>query len=145
MYKRQGHDGGPLPENGVAIKKGKLRGIESNGMLCSIEELGSSKEMYPNAPESGIYILPADTEEGADAVSYTHLDLYDGGRSGMCRTCHTKILDCIFGGICDCKGGLLCESGVLRFHASGYHNAGTSGCGFLSWFCMGVYLSLIHI
>lgn len=63
-----GHDGGPLPENGVAIKKGKLRGIESNGMLCSIEELGSSKEMYPNAPESGIYILPADAEEGADAI-----------------------------------------------------------------------------
>ena len=63
-----GHDGGPLPENGVAIKKGKLRGIESNGMLCSIEELGSSKEMYPDAPESGIYILPADAEEGADAI-----------------------------------------------------------------------------
>lgn len=63
-----GHDGGPLPENGVAIKKGKLRGIESNGMLCSIEELGSSKEMYPDAPESGIYILPEDAETGADAI-----------------------------------------------------------------------------
>ena len=63
-----GHDGGPLPENGVAIKKGRLRGIESNGMLCSIEELGSSKEMYPDAPESGIYILPEDAETGADAI-----------------------------------------------------------------------------
>ncbi len=52
----------------MAIKKGKLRGIESNGMMCSIEELGSSKEMYPDAPESGIYILPEDAETGADAI-----------------------------------------------------------------------------
>lgn len=63
-----GHDGGPLPEDGIKIKKGKLRGIESNGMMCSIEELGSSREMYPDAPESGIYILPKDSQPGADAV-----------------------------------------------------------------------------
>ena len=63
-----GHDGGPLPEDGIKIKKGKLRGIESYGMMCSIEELGSSREMYPDAPESGIYILPDDCEVGADAV-----------------------------------------------------------------------------
>ena len=63
-----GHDGGPLPENGIQIKKGKLRGIESNGMMCSIEELGSSRDMYPDAPESGIYILPQDAQVGADAV-----------------------------------------------------------------------------
>ena len=63
-----GHDGGPLPEEGIKIKKGKLRGIESYGMMCSIEELGSSREMYPDAPESGIYILPADTKVGVDAV-----------------------------------------------------------------------------
>ena len=37
-------------------------------MMCSIEELGSSREMYPDAPESGIYILPDDCEVGADAV-----------------------------------------------------------------------------
>ena len=53
-----GHSGEPLPENGIKIKKGKLRGIESFGMMCSIEELGASKEMYPDAPEDGIYILP---------------------------------------------------------------------------------------
>lgn len=64
-----GHDGGPLPEAGIKIKKGKLRGIESGGMMCSIEELGSTKEFYPSAPEDGIYILPADTEVGADAVA----------------------------------------------------------------------------
>ena len=63
-----GHDGGPLPEEGVKIKKGKLRGVESNGMMCSIEELGSNRNMYPDAPESGIYLLPADSVPGADAV-----------------------------------------------------------------------------
>ena len=63
-----GHDGGPLPEDGIRIKKGKLRGIESCGMMCSIEELGSSAEMYPDAPESGIYILPEDAAVGSDAV-----------------------------------------------------------------------------
>ena len=63
-----GHDGGPLPEDGIAIKAGKLRGIPSNGMMCSIEELGSSRDMYPEAPEFGIYIFPEDAEVGADAV-----------------------------------------------------------------------------
>ena len=70
-----GHDGGPLPEDGIKIKKGKLRGVESCGMMCSIEELGSTKEMYPDAPENGIYILPEDTEVGADAVEV--LGLHD--------------------------------------------------------------------
>jgi len=64
-----GHDGGPLPENGIKIKKGKLRGVESFGMMCSIEELGASRELYPDAPESGIYILPENSEIGADAVA----------------------------------------------------------------------------
>ena len=35
-----GHDGGPLPEEGIKIKKGKLRGVGSDGMMCSIEEIG---------------------------------------------------------------------------------------------------------
>lgn len=70
-----GHDGGPLPEDGIKIKKGKLRGIESNGMMCSIEELGSSRDMYPDAPELGIYILPENTPVGADAVEV--LGLHD--------------------------------------------------------------------
>ena len=70
-----GHDGGPLPENGIKIKKGKLRGVESFGMMCSIEELGSSKEMYPDAPENGIYILKEDVPVGADAVEV--LGLHD--------------------------------------------------------------------
>ncbi len=63
-----GHDGGPLPEDGIKIKAGKLRGMESNGMMCSIEELGSDRNMYPEAPEFGIYIFPEDAVVGADAV-----------------------------------------------------------------------------
>ncbi len=63
-----GHDGGPLPEDGIQIKAGKLRGVPSNGMMCSIEELGSDRNMYPEAPELGIYIFEDDVEVGADAV-----------------------------------------------------------------------------
>ncbi|MCR5403490.1 MAG: phenylalanine--tRNA ligase subunit beta [Butyrivibrio sp.] len=70
-----GHDGGPLPEDGIKIKAGKLRGVPSAGMMCSIEELGSTKDYYPDAPEEGLYILPADTEVGADAVEV--LGLHD--------------------------------------------------------------------
>lgn len=51
-----GHDGNKTV-GGIKIKKGKLRGVESQGMMCSIEELGSTREMYPEAPESGIYIF----------------------------------------------------------------------------------------
>lgn len=70
-----GHDGGPLPEDGIKIKAGKLRGIESNGMMCSIEELGSDRNFYPEAPEYGIYIFEDDAEVGADAVEL--LGLHD--------------------------------------------------------------------
>lgn len=63
-----GHDGGPMPEEGIRIKAGRLRGVESNGMMCSIEELGSDRNMYPEAPEMGIYIFPQDVQVGADAV-----------------------------------------------------------------------------
>lgn len=62
-----GHDGKKTPD-GTKIKAGKLRGIPSNGMLCSIEELGSSREFYPEAPEYGIYIFGDDAEVGSDAV-----------------------------------------------------------------------------
>ncbi|MCR5371037.1 MAG: phenylalanine--tRNA ligase subunit beta [Clostridium sp.] len=63
-----GHDGGPMPEDGIRIKAGALRGVESYGMMCSIEELGSSREFYPEAPEEGLYIFPEDAEVGADAI-----------------------------------------------------------------------------
>ena len=63
-----GHDGSPLPENGIKIKKGKLRGVESFGMMCSIDELGQDKNYFPDAPENGIYILPKDSKVGKDAI-----------------------------------------------------------------------------
>ena len=62
-----GHDGKMTP-GGIKIKKGKLRGIESNGMMCSIEELGSTREMYPEAPEYGIYIFSEDAVVGSSAI-----------------------------------------------------------------------------
>lgn len=68
-----GHDGKRTP-GGVKIKKGKLRGVESCGMLCSIEELGSSREMYPEAPEYGIYIFGEDAVVGESAIHALGLD-----------------------------------------------------------------------
>lgn len=69
-----GHDGSRTP-GGIKIKKGKLRGIESYGMMCSIEELGSSRDYYPKAPENGIYVFDDDVEVGADVVEV--LGLHD--------------------------------------------------------------------
>lgn len=69
-----GHDG-KKAEGGIKIKKGKLRGVESYGMMCSIEELGSSKDYYPEAPEDGLYHFPKDTQVGLDAVEV--LGLHD--------------------------------------------------------------------
>ncbi len=71
-----GHDGSTPPEDGIKIKKGKLRGVPSNGMMCSIEELGSSRDMYPDAPENGIYIFKNrdDIKPGDDAIKALGLD-----------------------------------------------------------------------
>lgn len=59
------HDSEPHPD-GIKIKKGKLRGVESFGMMCSIDELGSSTDFYPDAAPDGIYIL-SDNENYKDA------------------------------------------------------------------------------
>ena len=59
------HDDKPHPD-GIKIKKGKLRGVESFGMMCSIDELGSTTDMYPDAAPDGIYIL-SDNEDYKDA------------------------------------------------------------------------------
>ena len=68
-----GHDGKKTP-GGIQIKKGKLRGVESCGMMCSIEELGSDRNMYPEAPEYGIYIFPEDAVVGESAIHALGLD-----------------------------------------------------------------------
>ena len=70
-----GHEPGTRVAGGIKIKKGKLRGVESDGMMCSIEELGSNRDMYPEAPEEGIYIFSEEAEPGADAVEL--LGLHD--------------------------------------------------------------------
>lgn len=56
--------GAVLP--GGKIKKGKLRGVESNGMLCSHDEIGITEDMLGYEPEYGILILPDDTPVGKD-------------------------------------------------------------------------------
>jgi phenylalanyl-tRNA synthetase beta chain len=48
------------------ISKGKLRGVESCGMMCSIQELNLTKEDYPNAAEDGIFILEDEPPLGKD-------------------------------------------------------------------------------
>ena len=58
-------DGSSLP-GGKKIKKGKLRGVESCGMMCSISELGVTKEEFPNAVEDGIFILDSNCVPGTD-------------------------------------------------------------------------------
>ena len=62
-----GHDGKMTP-GGIRIKKGKLRGVESDEMMRSIEELGQTRELFPEAPEYGIYIFPEDAVVGESAV-----------------------------------------------------------------------------
>lgn len=65
--------GSTLP-GGVKIKKGKLRGEESNGMLCSVQELGFDLNDYPDADENGIYIFPEPVKPGEDVKPYFGLD-----------------------------------------------------------------------
>ena len=48
---------GNKPEEGFVIKAGKLRGVDSAGMMCSIDELGRDKTYYPEADEEGLYIF----------------------------------------------------------------------------------------
>jgi phenylalanyl-tRNA synthetase beta chain len=68
-----GHDGS-LTKGGIKIKKGKLRGVESNGMMCSIEELGSNRDMFPKAPQEGLYIFDGGVQPGEDAIKALGLD-----------------------------------------------------------------------
>src|SRR5690606_17908332 len=59
--------GAKLP-GGIKIKKAKLRGQASNGMICSLQELGIEGRLVPKAYADGIYVLPADSTPGADAL-----------------------------------------------------------------------------
>lgn len=58
---------------GLKIKTSKLRGVESQGMLCSIAELGYDTHDYPEAPEDGIYIFQEAQELGKDVCDILEL------------------------------------------------------------------------
>ena len=63
-------------EGVMTIKKGKLRGYESNGMLCSGTELGLNEDLFPGAGYNGLLRLPDDFEVGADIKPLVGLDDY---------------------------------------------------------------------
>lgn len=61
-------------EGVMTIKKGKLRGYESQGMLCSGTELGLNEDLYPGAGYNGLLVLPEDAKAGADVKPILGLD-----------------------------------------------------------------------
>ncbi len=67
--------GAKLP-GGLNIKRSKLRGVESQGMICSAKELGLNDKLLAKDQQEGIMVLPEDAEIGMDAVSYLGMDDY---------------------------------------------------------------------
>lgn len=65
--------GAVLPGN-FKIKRAKLRGEESNGMICSLQELGMEGKMIPKEYSEGIFVFPADAEVGTDALASLNRD-----------------------------------------------------------------------
>lgn len=66
-------DGSSLP-GGIKIKKGKLRGVDSYGMMCSLGELNLTVNDFPYAIEDGIFVLQEDCKPGDNIVEVLNLD-----------------------------------------------------------------------
>ncbi len=103
---------------GVTIKKGKLRGVESDGMLCSIAELGLTLHDEPEAIEDGIFILPYPCKPGDD--------IHD-----VCRLSDTVVEFEITPNRPDCLSviGLARETGVTFDRPVQLHTPEVRGCG----------------
>jgi phenylalanyl-tRNA synthetase beta chain len=65
--------GAVLPGN-FKIKRAKLRGEESNGMICSLTELGVEAKVVPKEYSEGIFVFPQDAEVGTDAIALLNRD-----------------------------------------------------------------------
>ncbi|MFW3611303.1 phenylalanine--tRNA ligase subunit beta [Staphylococcus caprae] len=65
--------GGRLP-GGVKIKRAKLRGERSEGMICSLQEIGISSHVTPKAFENGIFVFPTEVTPGTDALEALYLN-----------------------------------------------------------------------
>ncbi|WP_210137936.1 phenylalanine--tRNA ligase subunit beta [Staphylococcus sp. GDH8C109P] len=65
--------GGRLP-GGIKIKRAKLRGERSEGMICSLQEIGISSNLVPKQFEEGIYVFTSDVKPGTDALTALYLN-----------------------------------------------------------------------
>ena len=65
--------GAELP-GGVKIKKGNIRGVESNGMICSIAELGLESKFLKPEDKEGIHELPEEAKVGEDPIAFMQMD-----------------------------------------------------------------------
>ncbi|MDO4621974.1 MAG: phenylalanine--tRNA ligase subunit beta [Eubacteriales bacterium] len=81
-------------EGTMKIKKGKLRGYESHGMLCSGTELGLNEDLYPGAGYNGLLVLPDDAVIGSDVKELTGMNdwIFD-----VSITANRPDCQCIFG------------------------------------------------
>lgn len=66
-------NGARIADN-VKIKRGKIRGVESNGMLCALQEIGFSDKIAPKDYSAGLYFLPDDAKEGEPVFGYLGMD-----------------------------------------------------------------------